>query len=172
MTKIQRIVYIIDDDASIRKSLSRLLRSADINSETFSSPEDFLSGSREEENACIISDLRMPETKIPAGEHQVRMEFDYDGGGLGKGAKVSLYIDGDKTGEGRIERSTPMLFSLDDKTNVGCDRGTPVSDDYTCAGSDFNGQIKWIQIDLGDDAKDADHLITPEERYRIAVTLQ
>jgi len=110
--------------------------------------------------------------KIPAGERQVRMEFTYDGGGLGKGATVSLYIDGEKTGEGRIERTTPMLFSLDDKTNVGCDRGTPVSDDYTCAGSAFNGRIAWIQIDLGGDAKDADHLITPEERYRIAMALQ
>jgi FixJ family two-component response regulator len=62
MPKIQRIVYVIDDDASIRKSLSRLLRSADIDAETFSSPEDFLSGSREKENACIIADLRMPGT--------------------------------------------------------------------------------------------------------------
>ncbi len=38
---------------------------------------------------------------IPAGEHQVRMEFAYDGGGMGKGATISLYIDGQKTGEGR-----------------------------------------------------------------------
>ncbi|MGO8749464.1 MAG: arylsulfatase [Thermoguttaceae bacterium] len=112
------------------------------------------------------------KTPIPAGEHQVRMEFAYDGGGLGKGGTVSLYMDGKKTGEGRIDRSTPMAFSLDDKTNVGSDRGTPVSDDYTCAGSGFNGRIDWIQIDLGEDAKNADHLITPEERYRIAMALQ
>ena len=112
------------------------------------------------------------EKRVPAGEHQVRMEFAYDGGGLGKGATVSLYIDGKKTGEGRLDRTTPALFSLDDKTNVGADRGTPVSDDYVCANSDFNGQIEWIQIDLGEDAKNADHLITPEERYRIAMALQ
>ena len=60
----------------------------------------------------------------------MRMEFSYDGGGLGKGGNVSLYIDGEKTGEGRVERSTPMLFSLDDKTDVGSDNGTPVSNDY------------------------------------------
>jgi arylsulfatase len=65
-----------------------------------------------------------------------------------------------------------LCFSLDDKTNVGSDRGTPVSDDYTCAGSNFNGQVKWIQIDLGEDAKDADHLISPEDRYRIAMARQ
>ena len=109
---------------------------------------------------------------LPAGEHQVRMEFAYDGGGLGKGAKISLFIDGEKIGEGRIEQSTPVLFSLDDKTNVGHDGGTPVSDDYTCAGSDFNGQVKWIQIDIGEDAKNPNHKISPEERYRVAMALQ
>ncbi|MCJ7741804.1 MAG: sulfatase-like hydrolase/transferase [Methanoregula sp.] len=112
------------------------------------------------------------EKPIPAGEHQVRMEFSYDGGGLAKGGTVSLYIDGKKIGEGRVDRTEPMVFSLDDKTDVGSDRCTPVSDDYDAAGSNFNGRIKWVQIDLGEDAKDADHLITPEERYRIAVTLQ
>ena len=29
--------------------------------------------------------------------------------------------------------------------------------------------MRWVQIDLGEDAEDADHLITPEERYRIAM---
>jgi FixJ family two-component response regulator len=60
MTKKHKIVYLIDDDGSIRKSLSRLFRSADLNSETFLSPEEFLSSSRQTENACIVADLRMP----------------------------------------------------------------------------------------------------------------
>jgi hypothetical protein len=45
------------------------------------------------------------------------MEFAYDGGDMGKGGTVSLYIDGEKTGEGRLDRSTPMVFSLN--PNVG-----------------------------------------------------
>ena len=110
--------------------------------------------------------------QIPAGEHQVRMEFAYDGGGLAKGGTVSLYIDSKKTGEGRVERTQPIVFSLDDKADVGSDNLTPVSDDYDSASSEFNGEIKWLQIDLGEDAKDADHLITPEERYRVAMALQ
>ncbi len=57
-----------------------------------------------------------------------------------------------------------MVFSLDDKTDVGSDRCTPVSDDYEAAESEFSGRIAWIQIDLSEDAQDADHLITPEER--------
>jgi arylsulfatase len=112
------------------------------------------------------------KNQIPAGEHQVRMEFAYDGGGLGKGGTVSLYIDGEKTGEGRLDRTQAMIFSMDDKTDVGSDRCTPVSDDYGTADSEFNGRINWIQIDLGEDAQDVDHLITAEERYRIAVALQ
>ena len=111
------------------------------------------------------------EKPIPTGEHQVRMEFAYDGGGLAKGGTLSLYIDGEKTGEGRVERTEPMVFSLDDKTDVGGDRGTPVSDDYTSTNS-FNGRIDWIQLDIGDDAQDADHLITPDERFHLAVAMQ
>jgi len=42
------------------------------------------------------------EQPIPAGEHQVRAEFAYDGGGLGKGGTVTLYVDGAKVGEGRV----------------------------------------------------------------------
>ena len=46
---------------------------------------------------------------IPAGEHQVRMEFTYDGGGLGKGGDVKLYVDGEQVGEGRVEATVPMV---------------------------------------------------------------
>ena len=38
------------------------------------------------------------EAAIPAGQHQVRMEFAYAGGGLGKGGTATLYIDGKKVG--------------------------------------------------------------------------
>ena len=36
----------------------------------------------------------------------------------------------------------------------------------------FTGRVRWVQIDLGADAEDADHLISPEERYRIAMARQ
>ena len=51
------------------------------------------------------------DAPIPAGEHQVRMEFAYDGGGLGKGGTVTLYVDGAEVGEGRVEATVPMIFS-------------------------------------------------------------
>ena len=112
------------------------------------------------------------DTKLTAGDHQVRMEFAYDGGGLAKGGTVSLYIDGEIAGQGRVDATQPMIFSGDETTDVGGDSATPVSDDYTPDESTFAGRVRWVQIDLGGDAEDADHLITAEERYRVAVGRQ
>jgi arylsulfatase A-like enzyme len=112
------------------------------------------------------------EDAVPAGKHQVRVEFAYDGGGLGKGGTVSLLVDGKKVGEGRVEGTVPMAFSADETTDLGGDTATPVSDDYGSKDSVFTGRIEWVEIDLGDDAADADHLITPEERLRVAMARQ
>jgi hypothetical protein len=110
------------------------------------------------------------EAAVPAGEHQVRMEFTYDGGGLAKGGVTALYVDGEKVGEGRIGATVPMIYSGDETCDVGYDSGTPVSDDYTSAGSRFTGRVKWVQLDAGLD--DHDHLITAEERLRVASAMQ
>ena len=107
---------------------------------------------------------------IPAGKHQIRMEFAYDGGGLGKGGNVTLYYDGKKVGEGRVERTVPMAFSADETTDVGRESGTPVSPDYDRDSSVFTGKVNWVQIDLG--KEDADHVISPEERVRVAMARQ
>jgi arylsulfatase len=106
---------------------------------------------------------------VPAGEHQIRMEFSYDGGGLAKGGTVGLYLDGSKVGGGRVDRTQPMVFSADETADVGIDTGSSVSDDYRPESSAFTGRVGWVQIDLGDDAENADHLITPEERLRVAM---
>ena len=107
---------------------------------------------------------------IPAGTHQVRVEFAYDGGGLAKGGGVTIYHDGTPVGSGRVEATQPMIFSADETTDVGYESGTPVTDDYTVEASRFTGKIQWIQIDLGDD--DHDHYIDPTERLRIAIARQ
>jgi arylsulfatase A-like enzyme len=112
------------------------------------------------------------DTEIPAGEHQVRVEFAYDGGGLAKGGTVTLYLDGKQVGEGRVDGTQPMIFSGDETTDVGSDTATPVSDDYNPQNSAFTGRIRWVQIDLGEDAEDADHLISPEELLRVAMSRQ
>ena len=100
------------------------------------------------------------------------MEFSYDGGGLGKGGTVTLYVDGTQVAEGRVEGTVPMVFSADETADVGSDTASPVSDDYTSATSRFSGTVNWVQIDLGEDAEDADHLITAEERLQVAMNRQ
>jgi arylsulfatase A-like enzyme len=112
------------------------------------------------------------ESAVPPGEHQVRAEFTYDGGGLGKGGTVELYLDGGKVGEGRVEATVPMVFSADETTDVGSDSGTPVSDDLDGRETHFTGRVRWVELDLGDDGQDSDHLITDEERLSIAMARQ
>jgi arylsulfatase len=112
------------------------------------------------------------DATVPPGDHQVRMEFVYDGGGLGKGGAVTLYVDGSECGEGRVDGTVPMVFSADETCDVGADTASPVSDDYTSAGSRFTGTVDWVQIDVDDAAEDLDHLITPEERLNIAMARQ
>jgi arylsulfatase len=107
---------------------------------------------------------------IPNGTHQVRMEFAYDGGGLAKGGDVALYYDGTSVGTGRVEATQPMIFSADETTDIGYESGTTVTPDYTAPTSRFTGRINWVQIDLGDD--DHDHFIDPDERLRIAMSVQ
>lgn len=109
-------------------------------------------------------------TPIPQGKHQVRMEFAYDGGGLGKGGNVSLYYDGESVGTGRVEATQAMIFSADETTDIGYESGTPVSPDYTTHDSKFTGKIHWVQLDTGED--NHNHLITPEERLRVAMARQ
>jgi arylsulfatase len=112
------------------------------------------------------------DAAIPPGTHQVRLEFAYDGGGLAKGGDVKLYLDGTQVGEGRVAATVPMIFSGDETADVGRDTASPVSDDYDAESSVFTGTVNWVQIDLGDDAADADHLISPEERFRVAMARQ
>jgi arylsulfatase A-like enzyme len=110
------------------------------------------------------------EKPIPAGEHQVRMKFAYDGGGLGKGGTVTLYYDGQPVGNGRVDRTEPMAFSADEACDVGRDTGSPASPDYGPTDNAFTGQVAWVQIDIGEDSHD--HLISPEDRMNIAMTRQ
>ena len=110
------------------------------------------------------------ENPLPTGSQQVRMEFDYDGGGLAKGGDVTLYYDGQPVGKGRVGATQPMIFSADETTDIGYESGTTVTPDYTARTSRFSGKVNWVQLDLGND--DNDHYIDPEERLRIAMARQ
>jgi arylsulfatase len=112
------------------------------------------------------------DAMLPSGTHQARMEFTYDGGGFGKGGDVTLYVDGEKVAAGRVERSHKQIFSMDETTEVGSDAGSTVSEDYGPRGNAFNGTIGWLQLDIDAAVADQDHLIAPEERFRLAMAKQ
>jgi ABC-type hemin transport system ATPase subunit len=72
---------------------------------------------------------------------------------------------------GRVESTVPAVFSADETLDLGRDSANPVSDDHGAANA-FNGRVGWVQIDLDEAAEDVDHLISPEERLRIAMARQ
>ena len=111
-------------------------------------------------------------TALTPGEHQVRMEFAYNGGGLGKGGTASLYVDGKKVGEGKIAATAAMIFSADDGCDVGMDTGSPVSPDYGSRGNEFSGHVKGVQLAMAEEAESHDHLVSAEDAVRIAMARQ
>ena len=84
---------------------------------------------------------------LPTGESTVGIQFDYDGGGLGKGGLARLQIDGATVGEARIERTVPLGFSADEGVDIGMDGGTPAADTYEGT-FPFNATIKIVTIQL------------------------
>ena len=112
------------------------------------------------------------EQAIPPGKHQVRMEFAYDGGGLAKGGTVSLFIDGQKVGAGRVDVTEPFAYSADETTDVGMEMGSPVSPDYGPRNNAFSGEVNWVEIDVDKAALDQDHVLTGAERFHVAMAYQ
>jgi arylsulfatase A-like enzyme len=111
------------------------------------------------------------DREIPAGTHQVRMEFAYDGPGLGKGGTVSLYIDGEKVGEDTVAATAAMIFSADDTLDVGKEGGALVAEDYPVPNA-FTGEVNWVEIDVGEAAENEDHKLDPDELVRVAMARQ
>jgi Sulfatase len=107
---------------------------------------------------------------VPAGKHQVRAEFAYDGGGFAKGGTVSLYYDGHKVGEGRVDATQPFIFSADEGVDVGCETGTAVAPECSVESSGFTGQINWVELKVGGD--DHSHLLDPEEHISVLMARQ
>src|SRR4030095_486573 len=56
----QPTVFLVDDEASVLKALSRLLRSAGLNVETFGSPREFLQRHDPHAPGCLVLDVAMP----------------------------------------------------------------------------------------------------------------
>jgi len=69
-------VFIIDDDPSARKGITRLVRAAGMNAESFASAGDFLTSGRSDGPGCIVLDVRMPEMTGPELQEELdRKEY-------------------------------------------------------------------------------------------------
>lgn len=107
---------------------------------------------------------------VPAGEHQVRAEFAYAGGGFAKGGDVTLYYDGEKVGEGKILVTQPMAFSATEGLEIGRELGTTVLPRSRPEATVFTGEIEWVELSIGED--DHSHLIEPEDRMQLLMSQQ
>ena len=85
---------------------------------------------------------------MAAGKATIRMNFDYDGGGIGKGGMATILINGKEVATGRIERTQPTLFSADETAGVGMDDATPVTTDYKERDNSFTGKILKVTVDV------------------------
>ena len=87
---------------------------------------------------------------LSAGTSELRFEIDYDGGGIGKGATTTLSVNGEVVSSGRLDKTTPSRFSIDEGTDVGMDRGSPVIqrqlNDQRF--SPFNGTINKVTLEI------------------------
>ena len=101
------------------------------------------------------------------------MEFAYDGGGLGKGGDVdALRRRRPRSARAGSRRRCRWSSPATRRPTSAPTAATPVSDDYGPTATAFTGTVEWVQIDVDEAAEDLDHLITPEERLRVAMARQ
>jgi len=100
-------------------------------------------------NFLGLQEFKVAATQAVApGKATIRMNFDYDGGGLGKGGTASILVNGANVASGRIEHTQPMIFSADETAGVGVDDATPVTSDYKERDNAFTGKILKVVIDV------------------------
>jgi arylsulfatase len=87
----------------------------------------------------------MASQPLKPGKYSIVYDFKYDGGGRGKGGVGTIMVNGLKVSEGRLEKTQPGIFSVDDLADIGIDEGTQVAD-YN-GSSKFNGKIKTLKIE-------------------------
>ena len=82
----------------------------------------------------------------------MKLVFAYDGDGIGKGGMATLYVDGEKVAEGRVEKTQPMLFSADETADVGKDDATQVvpATFKDVHDSEFTGYVKKVEISISE----------------------
>ncbi|MGI9533385.1 MAG: arylsulfatase [Thermodesulfobacteriota bacterium] len=88
---------------------------------------------------------------IPKGSAEVKLDFVYEGGEKpGKGGVATIYVNGEKVAEGRIEKTIPSVFSADETADVAKDDATQVANSVfkNSKDSEFTGHVKKVEIKI------------------------
>ena len=90
---------------------------------------------------------------IESDKAKIKLTFDYDGGGIGKGGTAKLFVDGKMVAEGRIEKTQPAVFSADETADVGLDDATQVVEELfgNREESEFTGYVDSVKISIADE---------------------
>ena len=99
--------------------------------------------------------------KVPPGRHVITVDFNYDGGGIGKGGQATLTVDGKEVASEHLPKTIPFRMSLDETLDIGEDTGTPVSEDYRVPFK-FTGKIEKVTVSIAERKLTAEEL----EQYR------
>jgi arylsulfatase len=84
---------------------------------------------------------------LAEGAREIRAEFLYDGGGMGKGGNLRLFVDGKPVGEARLEQTQGISLGLGGTLDIGADTGSAVDAAYTPPFA-FNGTIGKVVVEL------------------------
>jgi len=98
-------------------------------------------------NLIGIERYEVAGKKLSPGKHTVVVDFDYDGGGLGKGATATILVDNKTIAKTRLKRTIPIRISLDETLDCGEDTGTPVVESYKVPFK-FTGELKKVVVKL------------------------
>lgn len=83
---------------------------------------------------------------LPDGDATIEVDFDYAGGGVGKGATITMTLDGQSVGSATMEATVGGRFGVD-TFGIGMDTGQPVTDAYQTP-FEFNGDIEKVTIEM------------------------
>jgi len=109
---------------------------------------------------------QVADTPLPSGSVNVRLEFAADAARPGTGGEVTLFVDGERVGGGRLEQTVPFRFSGYAGMDVGRDNGLPVDRNYADRSPfAFTGGIKRVVFDV-------DPILTDQDRAAIHESMQ